>query len=176
MRFVHPEGQPYFVFNGESNFVVVTEADIDDMPTERRIFACLNAVNKELRHHDIKIPPRCELFLELGEDHTFCNYYFVDHISRGLFWLENQCTELLDIPAAMSPSHLGVCAILAVTLAVSHSRLEKALERLYWVHVEYFPMHHKSNELEFSQIVDDVYNIISHGQAGKLYHNRAVGE
>ena len=126
MRFVHPEGQSYFVFNGESNFVVVTEADIDDMPTERRIFACLNAVNKELQHHDIKIPPRCELFLELGEDHTFCNYYFVDHIGRGLFWLEDLGTESLEIPAAMSHSHLGRCCSCRHTRHVSFSDREGA--------------------------------------------------
>lgn len=51
--------------------------------------------------------------------------------------------------------------------ASAHARTEWAVERLYWVHVEYFPMHHESYQLEFSQIVDDLYDIISHGQAGK---------
>ncbi|KAF9225806.1 hypothetical protein BS17DRAFT_777724 [Gyrodon lividus] len=149
-RFIHPEGQPYFLLNHEE-FAVVTEANLDDAETQGQIFDCLKLVKKELQCHKIRVPPRCELFLELGDDHTLCNYYFVDHAAKGLFWLEDLGTDLLDIPAAMSPSHL-----------------EQGLERLYWVHVEFFPMHHEPHELEFSQIVDDLYNIISHGQADRL--------
>lgn len=107
MRFVHPEGQPYFVLNSEFDFAVVTEANVDDIETEARILDCLELANKELQDHGIKVPPQCELFLELGEDPLSCNYYFVDHIGRALFWLEDLSSEFLGIPVAMSPSHLG---------------------------------------------------------------------
>ncbi|KAH0826640.1 hypothetical protein J3R83DRAFT_5025 [Lanmaoa asiatica] len=150
-RFVHPEGQPYFVLTSKFNFAVVTEANVEDVETEGRILDCVEVANKELQSHNIKVPLRCELFLELEDDHATCNYYFVDHIEKGLFWLEDLSTEFLDIPGAVSPSHL-----------------ERALERLYWVHVEFFPMHHDSHEQEFSQIINDLYNIISHGQADRL--------
>ncbi|KIJ11744.1 hypothetical protein PAXINDRAFT_15450 [Paxillus involutus ATCC 200175] len=150
-RFIHPEGQPYSVLNNEE-FAVVTEANLEDAETEQAILGYVKLVQKELQCHDIKVPPRCELFLELEDDRTQCNYYFVDHAAKGLFWLEELGTESLDISAAMSPSHL-----------------EGGLERLYWVHVEFFPMHHESHE-EFSQIVEDLCNIISHGQAGKRKH------
>ena len=58
--------------------------------------------------------------------------------------------------------------------AMSYSRIETELERLYWVHVEFFPMHHESHEQQFSQIADDLCNIISHGQAGKTYRSCTV--
>ncbi|KAG8216880.1 hypothetical protein J3R82DRAFT_7147 [Butyriboletus roseoflavus] len=156
-RFVHPEGQPYFVLTGEFDFAVVTEANVEDERTKGRILDCVRVVTKELQSHSIKVHPRCELFLELGDNDMTCNYYFVDHVGKELFWLEDIGTELLDIPAAMSSSHL-----------------ERALERLYWVHVEFFPMHHDSHEQEFSQIADDLYNIISHGQADRLTSNTST--
>ncbi|KAG9313405.1 hypothetical protein JVU11DRAFT_5724 [Chiua virens] len=129
-RCIHPEGQPYFMQDTEFGFA---------------------AVHKELICNGINVPPKCELFLELGDDHMSCSYYFVDHVEKALFWLEDICTESLGIPAAMSASHLEI-----------------ALQRLYWVHVEFFPMHHESHEQEVSSIVEKIYNIISHGQADRL--------
>lgn len=61
-----------------------------------------------------------------------------------------------------------MCSVHADTFVTSQSRIETELERLYWVHVEFFPMHHV-HEQQFLQLVDDVYNIISHGQTGKKY-------
>ena len=62
----------------------------------------------------------------------------------------------------------------ADTFATSHTRVETVLERLYWVHVEFFPMHHESHEQQFVQMVKDLCDIISHGQAGKTYHSCEV--
>ncbi|KIL00338.1 hypothetical protein PAXRUDRAFT_821795 [Paxillus rubicundulus Ve08.2h10] len=149
-RFVHPEGQPYSVLNNEE-FAVVTEANLEDAEAEQSILDYVKLVQKELQYHHIKVPPRSELFLELGDDRTQCNYYFVDHAAKKLFWLEELTTESLDISAAMS-----------------HPHLDSALERLYWVHLEFFPMHHESYQEEFSQIVQDLCNVISHGQADRL--------
>ncbi|KAF9236648.1 hypothetical protein BU15DRAFT_49787, partial [Melanogaster broomeanus] len=149
-RFIHPEGQSYFVLYSE-DFPVVTEANLEEVETEAQILASLHIVKRELQCHDIKVPPRCKLFLELDEDRSICNYYFVDHVSRGLFWLEDMCTEFLDIPAAVSPSHL-----------------ETALEKFYWVHVEHFPMHHEPHDQGLSQLVDALSNIISHGLTDRL--------
>jgi hypothetical protein len=106
-RLVQPEGQPYFVLTGEFAFDVVTEANIEDIQTQGRILDCVAVANKELDCQDIKLPLRCELFLELRADHASCNYYFVDHIGKGLFWLEDVCTEWFDIPPAASASHIG---------------------------------------------------------------------
>ena len=104
---MQPEGQLYFVLSGEFAFDVVTEANIEDVQIQDRILNCIAVANEELDCHDIKLPPRCELFLELRADHVSCNYYFVDHVGRGLFWLEDVCTEFLNIPPAASASHIG---------------------------------------------------------------------
>ena len=106
-RLVHPEGMAYFLLTDEFAFDIVTEANIEDIQTQGRILDCITVANEELYSHDIKLPPRCELFLELAADHMSCNYYFVDHIGRGLFWLEDVCTELLNILPAASASHIG---------------------------------------------------------------------
>lgn len=108
MRLVRPRGQPYFVSNSDSDFAIVTEVDMDDIQTEGRILACLKEVKKELQYHNISVPPRCELFLELEGDHLSCNYYFVDHDGKGLFWLEEMSPEILEIPTEISPSYLGM--------------------------------------------------------------------
>ena len=106
-HFVQPEGQPYFVLSGKFAFDVVTEANIEDIQIQDRILDCIMIANKELDCQDIKLPSRCELFLELRTDLVSCNYYFVDHIGKELFWLEDVCTEFLNIPPAASASHIG---------------------------------------------------------------------
>jgi hypothetical protein len=58
--------------------------------------------------------------------------------------------------------------------ATSHTWIETELERLYWIYVEFYPMHHESHEQQFSQTVDDLCNVISHGQAGKTYGSCTV--
>ncbi|KAG6377423.1 hypothetical protein JVT61DRAFT_15226 [Boletus reticuloceps] len=151
-RLVHPEGQPYFVLSGEFAFAIITEANMEDAQTQDRILDGITVANTQLYYHGIKIPPRCELFLELGHDQVTLNYYFVDYIERELFWLEDLCTESLNIPPAASSSHL-----------------ETEIRRLYWVHLEFFPMHHvHEQQLEFSKMVDDLCDVISHGQADRL--------
>ena len=173
-RLVHPEGKPYFLLSDEFTFNIVTEANIEDIQTQGRIFDCITVANEGLHCHDIKLPPRCELFLELAADHMSCNYYFVDHIGKGLFWLEDVCTDLLNILPSASASHIGAFRHCRRVRYVSDTWIETELERLYWVHVEFFPMHHESHEQQFSQIVDDLCDIISHAQAGKLYRSCTV--
>ena len=95
------------MLTGSFAFAVVTEANIEDAQTQDRVLDCITVASKELYSNDIKVPPRSELFLELGDDQLSCNYYFVDHIGKVLFWLEDLPTELLDIPPAASASHVG---------------------------------------------------------------------
>jgi hypothetical protein len=52
------------------------------------------------------MPNTVELFLQLDEESNSCEYYFVDHASRTEFWFEPLPTNLLDLPPAVSPSHL----------------------------------------------------------------------
>lgn len=104
---MHPEGQPYFILSGEFAFVVVTEANVEDLHTRERVLDCIMEASKELYPLGVKLPSRCELFLELGDDPASCNYYLVNHAEKVLFWIDDVCTDLLDIPPAASPLHLG---------------------------------------------------------------------
>jgi hypothetical protein len=45
-----------------------------------------------------------------------------------------------------------------------HLSADTALERLYWVHVEFFPMHICAQVPP--QVVDDLIGVMSHGAAG----------
>lgn len=107
-RLTHPEGQPYFVLTGEFEFAVVTAATIEDVQTEGQILDYAKLATKELQYRGITVPLGCELVLELGDDYISCNYYFVDHVAKRLFWLTDVQTESFDIPPAKSPSHLGI--------------------------------------------------------------------
>jgi len=82
--------------------------------------------------------------LELDEETDSCKYYFVDHATRRLFWLDGGRTDELDLPMVSSDDHLKIL-----------------LEEQYWNHVEYFPNHIKlSPSVEF-----EVRGILTHSAA-----------
>jgi hypothetical protein len=72
-------------------------------------------IEKRVLECGITLPQACELFVELRFDEpphaSTCAYYFVDHHSRSLFWLEPTSSELLDMGMLVSNSHLGACSL-----------------------------------------------------------------
>jgi len=97
------------------------------------------------------LPDDVELVLELVHfpDETICGYYFVNHPSRCLFWLEvfdadDTCDE---IGVVTSESHLGY-----------------QIESQYWTHVELFP---NGRELK-EELVDELRDIILHAAGDAL--------
>jgi len=70
-------------------------------------------------------------------------------MAKTQFWLEPMSTEMLNLPEVVSDSHLKL-----------------ALERLYWVHVESFPMH-LGNRIS-PQVVTELIGVMSHGQADRM--------
>lgn len=144
----HPEGQLYF-HRRHPNYDVVTEANIRRQETENRVTGCLKLIDDTISQQQIIVPPSSELFIELDESPFSCAYYFVNHDTRRMFWLEQTSTELLDMGTIVSDSHL-----------------DTALERLYWVHVEFFPMHMYAQVSP--QVVDDLIGVMSHGAADRL--------
>lgn len=144
----HPEGQLYF-HRRLPNYDVVTEANIHRQETENRVAGCLKFIDDTIFQQQIIVPPSSELFIELDESPFSCAYYFVNHDARRIFWLEQTSTELLDMGTIVSDSHL-----------------DTALERLYWVHVEFFPMHMYAQVSP--QVVDDLIGVMSHGAADRL--------
>ena len=163
-RLVHPEGQPYFVRTEGFDFTVITAANMEDMHTEEQILDYVKLANKELQRRGITIPPQCELVLELAGDQNSCNYYFVDHAAKRLFWLTDVHAELLGMPQAKSQSHLGT--VHHTRRATTHCHADLILQVYYWIYIDYFPMHHEFRQDELSRLIDDLYNTVSHGQAG----------
>lgn len=164
---MHPEGQPYYALTEAFEFTVVTAANIGATQTERQILDYAKLARKELQYRDFRIPTGSELVLELADDGLSCNYYFVDHASKTLFWLTDVETESLGIPPAVSLSHLGITFTLWMCLR--SFCIDSMLQAYYWVYVEYFPMHHESRQQEYIQCIEDLYNILAHGQAGIRY-------
>ncbi|KAG1753639.1 uncharacterized protein EDB91DRAFT_1242618 [Suillus paluster] len=144
----HPEGQSYFQ-RRLPNYDVVTEANIHRQETERQVTGWLKFIDETISHRQIIVPSSSELFIELDESIFSCAYYFVNHETRRIFWLEQISTELLDMGLVVSSSHI-----------------DTALERLYWVHVEFFPMHICAQVSP--QVVDDLIGVMSHGAADRL--------
>ncbi|KZS96303.1 hypothetical protein SISNIDRAFT_450972 [Sistotremastrum niveocremeum HHB9708] len=121
LEFVHPEGQTYF-YHPEAR--IVTEANLRIPAHVGSITFWANQVHSLVAAHGIELQESTELMLELDEDGLSCRYYFVDHVHRVEFWIDDTNTEELDIPPVTSTGHL-----------------KNVLQQHYWNHVEYFPMH-----------------------------------
>ncbi|KAG1823471.1 uncharacterized protein BJ212DRAFT_1476352 [Suillus subaureus] len=149
---IHPEGQLYFHMKC-GHLSVVTEENVLNIETDNLVSSYLAVIEKRIVECGIILPQTCELFIELRFDEppqtTTCAYYFVDHHSRCLFWLEPTSSELLDMGMLVSDSHL-----------------DTALERLYWVHVEFFPMHVCAQMTPL--ILDNLISVICHGMTDRM--------
>ncbi|OJA17677.1 hypothetical protein AZE42_03021 [Rhizopogon vesiculosus] len=152
LSFTHPEGQRYFQTQ-QARFSTVTEENVLNEDIGHSVSNWLAIIEKRIVECGVTLPQACELFVELRFDelpHTStCAYYFVDHHSRSLFWLEPTSSELLDMGMLVSDSHLNI-----------------ALERLYWVHVEFFPMHVHAQMAP--DILDNLISVISHGMIDRM--------
>lgn len=135
------------------HFSVVTEENVLNIETDNLVSSYLAEIENRIIECDIILPQTCELFVELRFDElpqmSTCAYYFVDHHSRCLFWLEPTSSELLDMGMIVSDSHL-----------------DTALERLYWVHVEFFPMHVCAQMTPL--ILDNLISVICHGMTDRM--------
>ena len=100
---VHPEGKVYFHRN--SGLRVVTESYLYNPVTAENISAWVIEVEEQASKKGFAFTDHTELFLQL--DGNDCNYYFVDHGVRTLFWLDAYDTSELGILPVVSSSHLS---------------------------------------------------------------------
>jgi len=100
---VHPEGKIYFHQN--SGLRVVTESYLYNSVTAENTSAWVIEVEERASKKGFTFTDRTELFLEL--DGNDCNYYFVDHGARMLFWIDIYSTSELGISPVASSSHLS---------------------------------------------------------------------
>ena len=83
----------------------MTESYLYNPVTAETIFAWVIEVEERASKKGFAFTDHTELFLEL--DGNDCNYYFVDHGARTLFWLDTYDTSELGILPVVSSSHLS---------------------------------------------------------------------
>ncbi|KAI0315004.1 hypothetical protein OF83DRAFT_1174249 [Amylostereum chailletii] len=143
---IHPEGKPYFY--RQAQFTVVTEAPIYNPAVASCLNGWLAFIEEAISDLHFVVSVTAELWLEIDKNTGHCNYYFVDHATRAIFWLENIETEVLDLPGS-----------------VSHSHLKYALEENYWNHVETYPMHLEGLP---TGALDELIIIFMHARADQM--------
>ncbi|KAH9171298.1 hypothetical protein EDB89DRAFT_1117130 [Lactarius sanguifluus] len=117
----HPEGRHYAHTTAPPGITIVTEAHIVGPGVTDRLDAWLAIICNIITERDIHLPETSHLFLEIHRDLCACNYYFVDHSLRTVFWLHT-----LDI------NGIGLRPL-------SGGHLRHSLQENYWIHVELFP-------------------------------------
>jgi hypothetical protein len=83
----------------------VTESYLYNPETAEDISAWVTEVEERASKKGFVFTDYTELFLQL--DGNDCNYYFVDHGVRTLFWLDAYDTSELGILPVVSSSHLS---------------------------------------------------------------------
>ncbi|KAL0575214.1 hypothetical protein V5O48_006753 [Marasmius crinis-equi] len=137
--YVHPEGQLYFA--RDSPLRIVTEAHLYTPEILAKVLYWSKHIEMLVEEKEMQLSENIELFI-LIEDGG-CSYYFIDHAMQTQFWLEEYETTDLGLPEVASASHLQI-----------------ALTELYWIHVEYFPMHIGGLP---TKVADDLISVWCHG-------------
>ncbi|KAI1786741.1 hypothetical protein LXA43DRAFT_1184989 [Ganoderma leucocontextum] len=143
---VQPEGQVYFAC--ESKPKIVTDAQMYSETVREQVLRCAVTIFKTLESKNILLPETAELYLMPLEYDDVCLYYFVDHASRTLFWLDE----------------IEVCE-LGLMEVISETHLVYVLQEQYWTHVEQFPSH-RFESLDLA--VDELIAIFIHGEGDQM--------
>ena len=77
------------------------EPDVSD-----QLNAWLAIIFSVITEKDIHLPESSHLFLEIRQDLCACNYYFVDHVRRTVFWLHTLDIIGIGPPRTFSIGHL----------------------------------------------------------------------
>ncbi|KAJ7792414.1 hypothetical protein B0H14DRAFT_2470155 [Mycena olivaceomarginata] len=141
----HPEGAQYF-FHEENR--VFTDANLFDNALLTFIHENIHKVHDFLRVHNVHLEPGVDLVLDeyvYDDGSKGCQYYFVNHQDRCVFWMDNGDSDLF--PVAQEVKGMK---------SASHIRHE--LEAQYWLHCEYYP---RAFEVTH-EIVDELRDIVLH--------------
>ncbi|KAH9026751.1 hypothetical protein EDB85DRAFT_162236 [Lactarius pseudohatsudake] len=118
----HPEGNHYAYTTAPLGITIVTEAHIVEPGVSDQLNAWLAIICNVITERHIHLPETSHLFLEIHQNLYACNYYFVDHALRTVFWLHT-----LDINGTGPPRFF------------SGGHLHHSLQENYWIHIELFP-------------------------------------
>ncbi|KAJ7126106.1 hypothetical protein C8R44DRAFT_874479 [Mycena epipterygia] len=142
---LHPEGAQYF-FHEEK--LVFTDANLFDAASLEFITTTIRTIHDFLRAHGVQLEPDVNLVLDeytYSDQSKGCQYYFVNHKDRCVFWMDNAESDMFSITAEFN----GI---------TSASQIRHELEAQYWYHCELYP---RSLEVTY-QIVDELRDIVLH--------------
>ncbi|KAF9453392.1 hypothetical protein P691DRAFT_695106 [Macrolepiota fuliginosa MF-IS2] len=130
-RHVHPGGLPYFCLpvSDTCPMRILTEEWLFDSDTARVIEYFVQSIRNSISQHGVCIPEMSDLVLELyrERDPWMCGYYFVHHLTRSIYWLEEANLEFQ-------------CeAIKQVRGKIAGYQIETCLEVEYWAYWDCFP-------------------------------------
>ncbi|KAG8926895.1 hypothetical protein FRC01_008262 [Tulasnella sp. 417] len=141
-----PEGDNYF---RNTECPLVTYTDIRVQSAERWLRRAYGRLIEMGRARDPQIT-KCEAYIHIVlETPVSCQleYYFIDPSARHPFWVHEVRVQDLGLPDFETPDHL-----------------KAILTPEFWVHIEYFAVHHK---LEKS-VEDELIAIFRHGCADAM--------
>jgi hypothetical protein len=138
----HPEGDTYH-YNDEKK--IVTANDSRDPAALEMLLKAFDILRRAAYEKIRDRLPQAELFLHVNlkpDSSADIRYYFADHATCQLFWVD-------DVPLAS----IGLPAF------GSEAEIKLRLTPEYWTHVEYFPMH-----LALRQEAEDlIVAVLRHG-------------
>ncbi|KAJ6595722.1 hypothetical protein DFH09DRAFT_145749 [Mycena vulgaris] len=143
--FQHPAGAMYF-FHQEKR--VFTDTNLLDHTSLRLIDTNMRTIHDFLGVHNVQLPPDVDLVLDeytYNDQTKGCQYYFVNHEDRSLFWMDKVESDMFSISRKVN----------GITSA-SHIRHE--LEGQYWSHCELFP----ESLIVTRETVDELRGIVLH--------------
>ncbi|KAG2344644.1 hypothetical protein BDR05DRAFT_961554 [Suillus weaverae] len=144
---IHPEGALYLYNMNRKTF---TEAIMDET-TFHLLARCVDELYDmlisrvpSLESDDIELVVQ----LWLAEGEMTCQYYFVDHAARTLFWLHDNREATMNIFSGLrgvdDPSHIRF-----------------ALESEYWTHCERYPNH----QMDRVKLLKELREVVMHASA-----------
>ncbi|VDC07561.1 unnamed protein product [Peniophora sp. CBMAI 1063] len=144
--FVHPEGKGYWI-KLIQGVPVISELNMKELCNKEAAQMWAAFILKLAGERDLKLSVSTELWMSFEVDTCVCDYYFADHNSRAIFWLETVDTDVVGLPSAYSERHLAF-----------------ALASNYWKHVEMFCMHLVDNAPGEKHLIELTF-IIVHARA-----------
>ncbi|KAI0346483.1 hypothetical protein BDW22DRAFT_1425951 [Trametopsis cervina] len=127
VRRIHPEGALYYY---NENKRIYTEAYLDDPLVLEKIEKCISTLfeDHEITLEQQKTIDRSDLVLEIyHDDDSMCGYYFANHESRTLFWLDEQNMQydLHEVHGVLAPSHMNELTSLTSPSQYSADKLKQ---------------------------------------------------
>lgn len=143
---IHPEGALYLYNTTRKTF---TEAILDET-TFDMLAGCVDGLYDMAANSASPEAADIELVVQLWptDGEMTCQYYFVDHSARTLFWLHDNREGIMNIFSGLRGVH-------------DPSHIRFALESEYWTHCERYPNH----KMDRVKLLKELREVVMHASA-----------